>query len=218
MVIRVKNKNAAAGRRFIVFGIVLLAFAALMSGYNMYDDYRAGQESGHVLTVLEERTAAYTGAGGTFSETAQADAEDIPDYVLNPEKEMPSEEIDGRYYIGVIEIPVLGLALPVMSSCSDENLKTAPCRYSGSAYNGNFTIAGHSHITHFRSIRSLAGGEQVIFTDTQGNIFYYEVCGLETLEPDDVEEMISGEWDLTLFTCTSSTQARVAVRCIKTKI
>ncbi len=29
----------------------------------------------------------------------------------------------------------------------------------------------------------------------------------------DVEEMITGDWDLTLFTCTLGGQTRVTVRC-----
>ena len=36
---------------------------------------------------------------------------------------------------------------------------------------------------------------------------------METLMPTAVEEMESGDWDLTLFTCTVGGRTRVAVRC-----
>ena len=62
--------------------------------------------------------------------------EETPEYLRNPEMEMPVEEIEGNGYIGLLEIPALGLSLPVMSEWSYPNLKLAPCRYSGSAYTG----------------------------------------------------------------------------------
>ena len=47
---------------------------------------------------------------------------------------MPEETIDGRSYIGVLEIPSLSLQLPVIGSWSYAELREAPCRYAGSAY------------------------------------------------------------------------------------
>lgn len=42
----------------------------------------------------------------------------IPDYVLAPEIEMPTAEVDECGYIGYISIPSLGIELPVMSEWS----------------------------------------------------------------------------------------------------
>ena len=140
---------------------------------------------------------------------------ELPDYILNPDMEMPTAEIEGHYYIGILEIPSLELSLPVMDEWSYPNLKLAPCRYSGSAYNGNFTIAGHNYSTHFGPVRNLEAGDQVIFTDVKGRSFVYEVQTIETLEPTDIEDMLSDEWNLTLFTCTSSGQTRIAIRCLR---
>ena len=36
---------------------------------------------------------------------------------------------------------------------------------------------------------------------------------IEVLEPTDIEEMINSEFDLTLYTCTSDSMRRIAVRC-----
>jgi sortase A len=42
------------------------------------------------------------------------------------------------------------------------------------------------------------------------------VADLETLEPTDIEGMTTGDWDLTLFTCTYGNRYRLAVRCFLT--
>ena len=139
----------------------------------------------------------------------------IPDHILNPKMDMPTQEVDGHKYIGRIDIPVLDISLPVMDSWSYENLKTAPCRYKGSAYLNNMILAAHNYTKHFGPIRRLLPGDEVIFTDVGGNIFDYSVAELEQLEGTDVDEMEAGEWDLTLFTCTLGGQYRITVRCVR---
>ena len=46
-----------------------------------------------------------------------------------------------------------------------------------------------------------------------GNVFFYTVEDLEVVPGTGTEEMISTEWDLTLFTCTYGGQDRYTVRC-----
>lgn len=138
---------------------------------------------------------------------------EIPEFVHNPQMEMPEKVIDGQIYIGVVEIPTLSLKLPVIRDWSDERLKIAPCRYVGSVYTGDLIISGHSYKKHFRYIRKLVEGDPVIFTDMDGNRFVYQVSGTEVIAPDGVEQMVSGEWDLTLFTCTYNGSSRHTVRC-----
>ena len=41
----------------------------------------------------------------------------------------------------------------------------------------------------------------------------YEVTATEVLNPTAVEDMTSGEYDLTLFTCTYGGENRITVRC-----
>ncbi|MBQ4642951.1 MAG: sortase, partial [Oscillospiraceae bacterium] len=124
-------------------------------------------------------------------------------------------EIEGIKYIGTLEIPKIGLKLPVISEWSYPNLKIAPCRYFGSAYLDNIVIAAHNYKSHFREIENLSSGDEIIFTDTDGNVFVYSVGAKEVLPPTAIEEMTSGEWDLTLFTCNPAGTFRVAIRCDK---
>lgn len=51
------------------------------------------------------------------------------------------------------------------------------------------------------------------FLDMNGALSGYEVVEVDTLESSAVEAMTSGEYDLTLFTCTYDGRSRVTVRC-----
>jgi len=59
----------------------------------------------------------------------------------------------------------------------------------------------------------LRTGDVITFTDMNGVTVRYEVVALDILQPTAVEEMTSGEFDLTLFTCTYGGKTRVTVRC-----
>ena len=94
-------------------------------------------------------------------------------------------------------------------------MKISPCRYEGSIYLDNMVICGHNYSTHFGTLKELDAGDLVFFTDMDGNLFEYAVAETEILQPTAVEEMTSGNWDLTLFTCTVGGATRVTVRCLK---
>lgn len=130
------KRKGKAGTIFITAGSLLLAAALLLVGYNLYDEYRAGQTANHVLEALQQQMPETPSDDLQTPENSILEQTEIPDYVLNPDMEMPTQEIEGNDYIGVLEIPSLGLSLPVMSEWSYPRLKLAPCRYHGSAYTG----------------------------------------------------------------------------------
>ena len=204
------------GNILLAAGALFLTAALLLTGSNLYETYQAGQASERLSQEVSSRIESHSQDADSLSQAALAGGEEeTPEYLLNPEMEMPVEEIEGNGYIGLLEIPALGLSLPVMSEWSYQNLKLAPCRYSGSAYTGNFTIASHNYSTHFGPIGGLSAGDSITFTDMQGNRFAYEVQVVETLEATAVEDMVGEEWDLTLFTCDLSGESRITVRCLK---
>lgn len=211
-----KDKRQKVGGGFIAVGILMLAAAVLLGGYNLYDEYRAGKSAGAVLEELQQQIPAVkTPEETSAQEVYLPDGSQLPDYSVNPDMEMPEKEIAGDYYIGVLEIPSLGIFLPVIGEWDYDALQIAPCRYSGSAYTGNLVIAAHNYQTHFGRIKTLSSGDQVIFTDVKGRSFLYEVAAVETIQSTAVEEVLSEEWDLTLFTCTIDGFERVAVHCLK---
>lgn len=149
----------------------------------------------------------------TTEETSMPSPVSAPVYEAHPEAGMPLRYIEGNAYAGRLTIPVLHLDLPVMNDWNYRNLKIAPCRYAGSVYLDNLVIAAHNYLTHFGRIHTLSSGDEVIFTDTDGNSFVYTVAAIEILSPFSVRDMKESTWDLTLFTCTYGGQFRVTVRC-----
>ena len=210
------------GKRLICGGLQLIAAALCLTLWNLYESRQAEQSAREALNGLEqcirepEKTSApkkeMVELEKSLSE-ASAPEPEPPDYVLHPDMEMPEEEIDGNRYIGVLEIPALALELPIISEWNYARLKIAPCRYLGSAYQGNLILAGHNYKSHFGSLYRLEAGDEVFFTDVAGNRFAYSVSETEQLPGTAIEEMEAGDWDLTLFTCTVGGAARVTVRC-----
>lgn len=190
-----------------VLGLLLLIGSFALTGYNLWDADRAGSAAVMDFQALREQTPN--------PEELDLPEELIPNYILNPEMDMPVLRVDGREYIGYVEIPSLGLDLPVMSEWSYPNLKIAPCRYKGSVYMNDMILCAHNYERHFGGLKNLDVGDAVLFTDTEGNVFTFSVAALEQLEPFQGKEMASGDWDLTLFTCTLGGQHRVTVRCVR---
>ena len=185
-------------------GFLLVLAALLLTGYNVWDEGRAGDAADATFQALKFQT-----------EEGREELPEyiLPDYLVDPRFEMPTVEIDGYDYIGYLDIPSLELSLPVMSEWSYPQLKIAPCRYAGSVYLDDMILAAHNYERHFGRLKNLEGGELVQFTDVDGNVFDFSVTELELLWPEQTEEMLSGEWDLTLFTCTLGGRQRVTVRC-----
>lgn len=207
-----KKKKNRIGKIFTITGLLLFAAALALSVYNLWDGYRAEQSREKLLEEYRDKNQDISDKG---EKTEESDGQ-IPDYQLNPEMEMPEitlEDLDGAACIGVLEIPEINLKLPVLSEWSYPLLKKAPCRYSGSAYLDNLVIAAHNYRTHFGKLKELETGDEVIFTDAAGNRFEYKVAVVEALTPQSVEDMTSGEWALSLFTCTLDGKNRVTVRC-----
>ncbi len=157
-------------------------------------------------------SAGAAGDGSSGAETSDGGR------ISNPyDPVMPVQMIGGSGYIGYLTVPDLNLELPVMAECDENRLRIAPCRYYGSVRTDNLVIAGHSYITHFRPLRQLSIGAQVLFTDMEYHRITYQVMDLEVLNPTEVLEMRESDYDLTLFTCTASMKQRFAVRCDRTE-
>lgn len=205
------------GRFLILTGLLLVAAALFLAAYNLYDEARAKRSATEIMASLEADIPGVL-SPEPFEITEETNTAElleeveIPDYLLNPDMEMPVENIDGIDYIGVLRIPTLELELPIISEWSYQKLKIAPCRYSGSAYQDDLIIAAHNYNSHFGNLKNLREGDTAIFTDMDGNVFTYEMVELEILQPTDIEGMESGEWDLTLFTCTIGGSSRVTAR------
>lgn len=205
--------NNRKGLGFIAAGLLLLAAAFALTAYNFLEQQRAKESSesvlGELAPVLKDKSAEIE----ENKNIPSPNEIEIPDYILNPKMNMPVMEIGGQKYIGVLYIPAISVEIPVMSELSYSNLKIAPCRYYGSVYQDNFVIAAHNYSAHFGNLKNLSPGDEVTFIDVSGNAFLFRVAATEVLRSSDKEAMNSGDWPLTLFTCTVDGQSRVTVRC-----
>ena len=186
------------GKILTIIGLLLIAAALVITAYNLLMQARADRAAREALAQLQ------IGSG-------------VPEYLLNPNMEMPTQTIDGREYIGKLDIPSQNLSLPILSTWSYPYLYVAPCRYQGSAYLSDFVICAHNYDFHFGKLKYLSIGDNITFTDVTGNVIPYRVTEVEILQPTAIEEMITGDWDMTLFTCTIGGRTRVTVRCDKVK-
>jgi len=125
----------------------------------------------------------------------------------------PVVNINGYDYVGILTIKPLGLELPAMNDWTYEQLRMGICRYSGSIDSGDLVIMGHNYARHFAKLKDIRIGDVITFTDMNRNTFEYEVSALDILGATDVEEMTSGEYALSLFTCNYAGDKRIMIRC-----
>jgi sortase A len=198
------------GNLLITLGILLIAAAAGLAGYNLWDAGRAQKAAEEI-----------TGQLISDIESKVEDGKTAAPY-MDPNTPMPVEMIDGYEYIGVLEIPSEGLSLPVMNEWDYTRLKISPCRFTGSYYSDDLVICAHNYMRHLGPLLQIGIGEDIYFTSVDGLTIHYIVTNRETVEPTAVEQMIENtsnsgtsllDWDLTLFTCNLGGQTRCAVRC-----
>ena len=199
-------KKKKSGSVLILLGVLLLIGALGFAGYNYLDANRAAQDAELVESALSEKIAE--------NKKKKTGLQPNKQYLGN---EMATEEINGRRYIGTIEIPALNKKLPVLEDWSYENLKISPCRYTGTYYTDDMVLCAHNYSSHFNGLRWIEPGEEVIFTTVDGDQYRYIITYRETLFPTEVERLITAEedWDLTLFTCYIGGRTRCVVRCTR---
>lgn len=202
--------NRKIGNTLILLGLLLLLGAGGLTAYNIWDGIRAERASQHIIQEMD--------IGQALVEALDREPDDDP--------EMPVIEVEGNYYIGILEIPSLQLTLPVMDRWDYTRLKISPCVYSGSYKTDDLVICAHNYARHFSPVKRIDIGADVYLITVDCRVYHYQVTNRETLQPGAVENMIentnntidgtvTNEWDLTLFTCNTGGQTRCAVRCAR---
>ena len=207
-------------RIFVSLGTVLILSALFLCLYNIKQNNDAYEISQNVLEELK-KAVPEPDTAENFVYIPEVKQDDL----FEPyEEQSPSEplltavELDGKYYCGYISMPSIDIELPVLINWSYENLKIAPCCYSGSPNTHNFVIIAHNYNSHFGKLKYLNSDDEIIFTSCSGESYTYTVVNTEYVNGYDFEQMFSGQqndWDLTLFTCTLDGQSRVTVRAVQ---
>lgn len=199
------------GVALITLGAVLILSALLLFLHNRQEDEQAGEQAEAILTEVEQQIEQRVSQNPASSRDLLENG--IPE--LSPE--LPVVESDGYEYVGYLEIPAIDLKLPVLAEWDEVTLKAAPCRQAGSSRTDDLVIAGHNYRRHFKRLSTLSLGDVVQFTDMDGIINLYYVTLVDTIDPYDVETVLSSEHDLVLYTCTVGGKTRVAVFCNRTE-
>lgn len=207
-------RRRGSGLLCIAAGVLLLLGAIGLACYNVWDESRAAASAYNTMAALDEMIQP-TAAPAPEDYADLSGEVWIPDHILDPKMDLPTMEVNGKRYVGYLEIPALDLKLPVLEEWSYPNLKLSACRYTGSPYQDNMVIAAHNYTRHFGRLDNLVAGDEVHFIDVDGNVFVYHVLEQEQLAPRPVQAMLDGDWDLSLFTCTMTGQSRLTVRCLR---
>ena len=210
-----RMKNAA-----YLCGILCILAGLLLFVRNLREDREAGIEAADSLQVLageireeeDKKQPRFRADEGGNTPAAENETQQA---VLSfyKDMEMPARRVAGRRYIGILEIGALRLKLPVLDTFSYRNIKVAPARFFGSVYDDNLILLAHNYQSHFGKLHLLQTGDEISFTDMDGNRFWYTVTGVEVIGGMEGEKLAEGDFDLCLFTCTLGGKNRVVVRC-----
>lgn len=184
-------------------GILMVVISLGIVCYNEVDDIRAGMSAEEKVVEIKS----------VIELKSSNESETVDVVELEEDKEMSVVEIDGVGYVGYIDIPILELSLPVANGLSYEQLRETPCRYIGDIYNGDMIVCAHNYQRHFGLLKNLNIGDEIIFKDVNGVEYRYTINKSEVLDKYDVNGLKSGDWDLTLSTCTIGGEYRVVIRC-----
>ena len=105
--------------------------------------------------------------------------------------------------IGRLELPALGLHVPILNNYDVNSLRKGAGRVRGTAVPGglgNFVVAGHRD-TYFRPLRRIGKGMTMHVVTQQGS-FDYTVDSTSIVDPSDLDVLDIGERpEMTLITC-----------------
>ncbi len=195
-----KNKRRIISNILLITGLLLLLGAGGLFFYNLNESNEYEEAAVELATRIKTEVSLLR---------EKSPEEMTP--VL--QSEMVTMPVDGSIYDGYLTIPKINLEMAVYDTWNDQYLRKSVCRYYGSPATDDLIIAGHNYSTGFRKLRDLNPGDEVFFTDMGGNTIKYEVRLTEVIDGTDIDGMISGGWDLSLYTCTYGGEARFTVRC-----
>lgn len=185
----------------------MIAAAAALALYNHSNDIESGKRAKDITEKIKAEIVA------------NSDGEVIND-VPSDENAAESEDaavldLGGVEWIGLLEIPSLGVELPVSRDCNYKYMKSGLCRYSGNAAEGDMIVCGHNYRSFLQNLSDISEGDEVYFTDCSGRVYEYKVTQMQLIGGDRRDKLYEDQddWQLTVFTCNYSGYSRYVVRC-----
>ena len=127
---------------------------------------------------------------------------------------MPLLEIDGSDYVALLDIPALGLTLPVADKWDKGRIIAGPRRFEGTAYDGSLVVGGADQPGQFSGFASLQPGSSILVTDMTGLTFHYVIDRIDRSSLASKEILTGGNTDLTLFVRNAYGLNYLILRCV----
>lgn len=176
-----KQKNDTIRKILIIVGVCLLVAAMVLLIVWQWNIRTAEQNSKEYVSVIRELIPEPQGA--------------VPEE--RRDNTMATLSIDGTDFVGLLEIPKYDSVLPV---CDDWGKPAKyPCRFNGSVYDRTMQIGGTSQKGQYDFYRDISVGDNVFFTDMEGNRFSYTVTDICYENNADQSTLQRKESSLTLF-------------------
>jgi len=195
-------------RNSTVRGFSKLERILLFSGMLLISAYIASWFYGAIYSRSSLQSFwASQAAAQTTSEAKSQSQSSLPDFRLWSEKRIQKYQASLLAKVppplGVIEIPSLGLQVPILEGADDLTLDRGVGHIAGTASpgeSGNIGIAGHRD-GFFRGLKDIHVGDTIDIQSQQGNS-HYRVDEIQIVSPDEVSVLNPrAKPSLTLVTC-----------------
>lgn len=130
---------------------------------------------------------------------------------------MPVLEIDGEDYAGLIEIPALGLTLPLADKWDKRTAMKHPCRFDGTVYDSTLIVGGADRPGQFAGFDMIQPGSIVTVTDMTGWTFEYVIYRIDRSSTASETVLKAGDADLTLFVRNTYGLDYILLRCVSSQ-
>lgn len=205
-----KNKKLK-GTLNILLGLCMLLAAAGMQIHNMLESRQAEESTAQIMEEIHIDPEKLILAEPNKKPVVGIVETEPEEPVIPP---MPTEEIKGHDYIGVLQVPSIHVELPILAEIHDvSDLNISPGRHAGSYFSNDLVIAGHNYGKHFGPLRGVSLGADVYFITVDNMVYHYTVGSIENMRPEQLDEILHSEWDLSIYTCNPGGTTRRVIRC-----
>lgn len=118
---------------------------------------------------------------------------------LEPRRDnaMPALSVGGTDFVGILEMPRYGSALPVGANWG--RVSQYPRCFGGSVYDGSLQIGATTQNGQYDFYREISVGDSLFFADMEGNRYAYAVTDIRYEKHADQTTLRRTEAALTLF-------------------
>jgi sortase A len=189
----------------LVIAVLLANFAVITTGAAQPTRIAAAELPGEALATTTTSSSSSSTTTAVVTTTTPRRPIDAPKNPYQPEPHV---------VLGTIQIPKLGLDVPLNEGISLTSIDRGPSHWPGTAMpggtSGNVVVAGHrvTHTRPFRHIDTLVPGDEIVFV-VNGVRSTYAVTGHDVVTPKQTEiVMPTAEPTATLFACHPPGSAR----------